>query len=102
MFTKKPKIVKEDMAEKKGKMRFEEVKARVNSDPFINECIDKKRVQQVIEQMNPQRIAEVETQISNKIITNYEKEKDKSKKARFQFLQKKAIAKRQQIKDRDR
>jgi hypothetical protein len=44
--------------------------------------------------MNPQRIAEVETQISNKIITNYEKEKDKSKKARFEFLQKKSVGKR--------
>ena len=45
MFTKKPKIVKEDVGKQRGKMNFEEVKARVNSDPFINECIDKKRVQ---------------------------------------------------------
>ena len=52
--------------------------------------------------MNPQKIAEVETQISNKIITNYEKEKDKSKKARFEYLQKKAIVKRDQIKQHDR
>jgi len=102
MFTKQKKIVKEDIAKKKGKMTFEEVKAHVNANPFINECIDKKRVQQIIEQMNPQKIAEVETQISNKIITDYEKEKDKSKKARFEYLQRKALKKREENKTHDR
>lgn len=48
--------------------------------------------------MNPQKIHDVETQLSNQIINEYEKEKDKSKMARFKFLKKKANNKEESIK----
>ena len=50
--------------------------------------------------MNPQKIHAVETQISNKVIQEYEKEKKKSKDARFKFLKRKADKKGQEIEDK--
>lgn len=47
--------------------------------------------------MNKQKIFNVETQISNKVITDYEKEKDKSKIARFKYLKHKADKKGREI-----
>lgn len=51
--------------------------------------------------MNEAKIHQVETQISNKIISEYEKEKDKSKVARFKYLKKKAEKKFVEIKKRE-
>jgi hypothetical protein len=43
----------------------------------------------------------VETQISNKVIRDYEREKEKSKVARFKYLKQKADRKGSEIKKRD-
>jgi len=51
--------------------------------------------------MNKEKILNVETHISNKVIADYEKEKEKSKVARFRFLRSKAQSKGQNIKNRD-
>ena len=55
----------------------------------------------MIDKMNQEKIHDVETQISNKVIFNYEKEKDKSKLARFHYLKKKADTKEKKIKIHD-
>lgn len=51
--------------------------------------------------MNKKKIDQVETHISNKVIADYEKEKEKSKVARFKFLKKKADSKGTEIKKHD-
>lgn len=51
--------------------------------------------------MNQDKIHQVETQISNKIISEYEKEKDKSKVARFKYLKRKADKKYTEIKQHE-
>lgn len=51
--------------------------------------------------MNQERIHKVEVDISNKVISNYEREKDKSKKARFKYLKVKADKKEREIKQND-
>ena len=43
--------------------------------------------------MNKKKIDQVETHISNQVILDYEKEKEKSKVARFKYLKKKADVK---------
>ncbi|CDW71946.1 UNKNOWN [Stylonychia lemnae] len=65
----------------------------VSSIPSLNECIDKDYFQQIIDKMNKKKIDQVETHISNQVIVNYEKEKEKSKVARFKYLKKKADSK---------
>ena len=47
--------------------------------------------------MNQQKIFSVETQISNKVISEYEREKKKSKDARFKYLKHKADKKGAEI-----
>jgi hypothetical protein len=51
--------------------------------------------------MNKKKIDQVETQISNQVITEYEKEKEKSKVARFVYLKKKADTKGATIREHD-
>lgn len=52
--------------------------------------------------MNKKKIDQVETHISNKVITNYEKEKEKSKVARFKYLKRKADTKGTLIRKHDK
>lgn len=51
--------------------------------------------------MNKKKIDQVETHISNQVIVDYEKEKEKSKVARFKYLKHKADSKGTLIKNHD-
>ena len=102
MFIPKQKIQKDDDDPFKFRgLDNETVKKLVNSLPSLNECIDKKHFQKLIDEINKQKILEVETHISNKVIANYEKEKEKSKVARFNYLKSKSQSKFNQIKERE-
>ncbi len=51
--------------------------------------------------MNKKKIDQVETHISNQVILDYEKEKEKSKVARFKYLKRKADTKDTSNKNHD-
>ncbi|CDW87413.1 UNKNOWN [Stylonychia lemnae] len=93
LFTKKPKVQEPNLIEEYKNLEYDKVKRIVSSIPSLNECIDKDYFQQIIDKMNKKKIDQVETHISNQVIVNYEKEKEKSKVARFKYLKKKADTK---------
>ena len=77
-------------SEDRKKQPYKEVQRIVSSIPSLNNCIDKQFFQRKVNKLNPDEHHQIETNIANEIIKDYEKEKRANKTSRLKFLRTKS------------